>query len=529
MRCTPNQSLRNSGTFSRWSMAPRPTSSSSTTEVRTQSSRREARGKAQSQVLQPLLEKAAEKFPQCNVHAYIDDITVTAKDVKDLVAFHHHIAEALSSAGVALNTKKCELYAPGHEGDVQKLVEGCAVVREQGIKILGAFISTSIEQQAEFVSSKMAKHEVLFSRLQKMAPAMGVGVLQKAALPRLGFYLRTHTPEATRAAAIAFDASVLGVLCTYANMSNLEEHSRMIAQLPQSLGGLGFLSQITRAEFAYAASVGTGDSESVCFSRCHTRTLATLRETPRLRNLLEMGARAGANVWLRQPLRLSVGDIATALQLRLCASPNSADSTCPGCGILLHGVDRTYHIPGCVRVKGYNASQLHDQVKHEVRRLANDVCIDCQEEPRDLEVDASGVKKRPDLRIWLSGTVAAHHTSSVVIDLSALNACASSYIGRTLSSIVAERTKEKRERYAALVESNASLTGEWKPREELLVFHFFPTGGLSTSSASLLRRLARAADDPDMSFADFQARVCQTILHGISALLRTARSDDDAI
>jgi hypothetical protein len=241
-----------------------------------------------------------------------------------------------------------------------------------------------------------------------------------------------------------------------------------------------------------------------------------------VRNVLEMGRHLGSNAWLYATQHtLSAHEFATGLQLRLCAPPREQRMACHGCGVSLPARDHQYHVPGCLRVHGANATYVHDRVKRALARTCQEAAVDSELEPRDLMIDVDGVAKRPDLRIWMSGRVQNNVlTPSVAVDVTAVNAAAPSCAHRAVSALVRERTLKKRARYAALVENSVYPNGAPKTPEELLVFHFFVTGGLSGAACSVLRRLVRAAEEvDDLDFDVVLADISVSIVRGVARVL----------
>ncbi len=81
----------------------------------------------------------------------------------------------------------------------------------------------------------------------------------------------------------------------------------------------------------------------------------------------------------------------------------------------------------------------------------------------------------------------------------------------------------KRDRYASLVEANKYPDGTPKDPEELLVFTFYPTGGLSATSNTLLKRLSTAADDSDITHASLVASIACAIIRGCTRVFYHAK------
>jgi hypothetical protein len=392
-------------------------------------------------------------------------------------------------------------------------------------------ISTDDAVTRSYLRSKMDKHVVLFSRLRKLGGPKGFGVLTRCAVPRFAFYLRVHPSHLTQPIAAEFDARVLAVLEAYAG-AQLDDRARAIAHLPLKRGGLGVDCQAARAQTAFdVAAAGRGgpramNAVNAAAAIVAERTVDELPEDPAQRNVLDMARRAGASAWLFAPhVRLDAHEFAAGLRYRLGVTIGPATGICKGCGVSLPARALMYHAPGCVRLPGVNATYPHDRVKHALAKLCKEMMIDQEEEPRDLMVDVDGVQKRPDLRVWIGGHVAGdvvQWTSSVAIDVTAVNAAAPSLAHRSVMALVRERTAKKRKRYAALVEGATHPGGGAKRPEEFLVFHYFPCGSVSSSATGLLRRLVRAAEDDDLTYDHVLSCVSVAIIRGVARVLGNA-------
>jgi hypothetical protein len=192
-----------------------------------------------SLVIHPILQDARKKFDgSVKIYAYIDDITLVSNDVAQLCACTDYIKDRLGKdLGIKLNDKKCEWFGnmcDKREGTASTFIERKA---DEGIKILGCYLSRHKEWVEKQLTEKMKKHDVFWSRIIRMEPEAAIAVLAKCGVPRMSYYSRVHRPEEALEAILEFDSNVEKIWKEIAECH--VDAVKEIAHLPVKLGGLG--------------------------------------------------------------------------------------------------------------------------------------------------------------------------------------------------------------------------------------------------------------------------------------------------
>ena len=370
--------------------------------------------------MMPMLREAKRLFPECRFYAYMDDVTIVGPEGETKRAYEFCCAK-LAAIGLQVNNTKSEVYPPWR----QPMTDGPSP-KENGIKVLGAYISFSDDATKEFLMTRVEKHETFFDRITELAgehPREALALLKVCGVPKINHLMRTHSPTLTKEMCDKFDALVNDCLHTIRG-EPWSDPDRDLADLPQRMGGLGVAKTLDQREDAYSASIsalGWSDSPT-------QRTATTLRYTtkvdehalnPHVSATLCSNSRKFAACWLTAfRTTMSAAATRTAMKLRV-ASTAWTPGTC-GCGKALDGRDFVTHVLGCAQNTGFNVSSRHNQLRDTLAQIARRCAIPVTIEPREF-ISADG--RHPDLTLfWPDGT-------TTTIDVHINNATAPSHIG----------------------------------------------------------------------------------------------------
>jgi hypothetical protein len=483
--------------------------------------------------IHPALRKLKEQFPDVEVYAYMDDITLLSPDSHRLALATLAAQKLLAEAGLDMNTRKCEWFGPDTmPRDLQNYIGSTPDI----IKVLGAYYGDD-NGCAEKIKLKMEKHAIFFERLGKLpASACAFAILQKAALPRLCYLLRTHSSALTTDTAIAFDSLIAKIMVKWANVADTP-HAHARATLPITMGGLGLGSQVEIAEIAYEASrtaalKALGRLEGALAQDQHTAThllherkRAELAKDPQEARHLDECSLKFAGAWLTAWYTDFQGAaFSAALRYRLNESPadSPAHSTCRGCNKVFAARHFDAHVAGCVSKPGFNATTKHNSVVRLLKEMCDAAYLPAELEPRELEAYkchtcgelVSGAQRAkhgctgsfsrtgPDLRIYFGD-------GSVLYDLTVVHVTAPSYQGKPPKNIIAGKVRHKTAFYTPHV-------GD----EPFVVLPARALGGIEKPLLKLVRQLARMAEaNQDQAIGKLSAALAQ----GVGNTLVSAR------
>jgi len=235
-----------------------------------------SRGVRQGMILRPLTVRpcdssssnpgAASTHPRVQIVAYLDDISIVGDNAAEVIAAGKSLIAALYAIGIAVNTdpgksawvdiRDPESRFALDNGQVIRPVLGNEVLRILGV----AFTPSRLTQPVtDWLVEKTEKHISAMKLLAHpdLNPQVATIILQQSIIPRMVFYVRTHSQEEVLRAAELFDAAVLttleGIIQT-----KLDSHAARIARLPVSRGGLGMTSMADISNFAHACLLDKG-------------------------------------------------------------------------------------------------------------------------------------------------------------------------------------------------------------------------------------------------------------------------------
>ena len=467
--------------------------------------------------IHPMLSRASSRFSNVRIVAYLDDITLVgpANAVRDAARY---IEEELNAIGIALNHAKCEWLGDSRpDGFSAPSIDG-------GIKVLGACVTqqnsdASRPRQCDVTKSWLMKrtesrHVDFWRRLLVVAPDVCIGLLSAAGIPQIFFLLRTHAAVDTQAAASRFEERVRGILTTTLD-AHIDDVSRILLHLPVVMGGIGITDVTKIAPIAAAASLAEANG-----GRRGTQRVQTASFNAELAKSVcdadrDIAPRLAANCsarlfFLRDPEllgalsgKLFAAAIRFLVGMRRRTLP--AFIVCDGCRLGLPTAQWANHVAGCTRRRGCNASTRHAALKDTLKLICRDNGTTCEaHEPRDLGLSkCPGCRLRgttahinshmklcahvsaldrqrgvaelcgPDIRAYLRGDHVA-----TLIDVTVVDPCAPSHIGRKIPALFSEVEARKNSAYrTATMASGARFT----------TFAVTAQGALSELAISFLR------------------------------------------
>ena len=205
--------------------------------------------------LKPAVCRALEKFQQLfpgktiSVYAYMDDITIIGSESAGY-EFFVLLEHELEGIGLSVNREKTVMTSSIFAGEVKCKVQSC-------FKLLGAYVSRNPSEEKAEIDKLPEKHEVLFNRLPLLPAEVAFRLLILCGVPRWAHLIRTHEPNVSRPASVAFTEMSTRCLSAilHADYDNLDDQTFRQMRIPIRHGGLGLHDWSEKAEEAYSMSV----------------------------------------------------------------------------------------------------------------------------------------------------------------------------------------------------------------------------------------------------------------------------------
>ena len=489
----------------------------------------------------------AAKFPNVRIYAYMDDVTLTAHDPKELTAAFLWFRDQCRPLGLEFNAKKCEWF--GGPVPEELAVEG--VLHAGGcIKILGAYIG-DIEAIRTKLLAKLDKHDVLFQRLKKMGPGSAqYAMLLKCALPRHGFQLRVHDPDTVLHSAEAFDQRVLDVAVVWFDLHVGDDLS--LLRLPTRSSGLGLVATTDLRHHAYNDSVWDAldklkfhrppteqkpPSQRTASSLMYEVRLAELKEvaSPAVLQLIELNALPGASRWLTACTSwMPAHCFAHVFRLKghLASTRLASSAVCPGCPQLgpKSQKDFAIHVHGCTRVPHpHNATGAHNRLRDKLAKMGNDNAVPCSIEPKGYQKYTCGtcgaILEGPDVdksvrthdrsckaKLYRSGVDVEGWLGHLhfLLDVTVAHLLCDTYRGKSAGNVVATKVAGKVAKYVG---------SGMIPAEEFRVGVAVSTGGFDPGLVVFLQHFAEAANLP---FDGLVSDIANTVMWAQGASIEAA-------
>jgi hypothetical protein len=429
--------------------------------------------------IQPALRQLRKEFPNVDLYAYMDDVTLTGATERLSSAFAR-LLELVKPLGLLPNMRKCEfLKNPlcAQEAPTALIEQGVTLKTEGIIKVLGTYTGDSTEA-TKAVSLKIRASDILFERLKTLPNGpCKLAILQKCAVPKPNFLFRTHTPEVARQAAEHFESRCHEALRDLL-MAELSTEERQVASLPMRMGGVGVTDVTKILQDAYESSKGLAmisddNTQSVRAQKEGTEIyfcdlVKTLSEDRvRAKRLLDAGKKF-ASLWMTMPGMKWAGDLFSgALRYRLGITRGGTRRHCEGCRKTFSAADFLDHAPGCASRSGFNTTQKHNSLRDYLVAVMLEAGIVTRAEPRDWETYkckhcAQTVTDRAEHRLVCAGSLVRSgpdieaflqmdHAGPTrhLYDVSVVHSTAPSHLARSVTALFKERQDTKDRSYGA--------------------------------------------------------------------------------
>jgi hypothetical protein len=218
--------------------------------------------------LQGTLNKTAQTSDNIKVVAYLDDITLLARDMPTLTAVARPLVQNLKEIGLVVNMQKSRLLSRLDQLRYAKLEfqDGLQTFTLNGMStpqmVLGAMMYFDAELRGEEVFNKVKAmvteramtQQLFFDRLReaRLDEASAFSLLRKCGTSRINFLLRTHPEWAVAEAAEWFDDEVLKAVVRIAGHDVVQDPTALLMlELPVAHGGLGLRRMSQIAKFAH--------------------------------------------------------------------------------------------------------------------------------------------------------------------------------------------------------------------------------------------------------------------------------------
>lgn len=423
-----------------------------------------------SAAVHPILVQLAERFPSVTFRAFMDDICVTGKEfvdeaISDLVSNLAHI-------GIITNPNKS--WVIGNDQLAAKL--GFAAC--SGNKLLGAWVGRADDAKA-FCVKRIEPCTEFFSAVRLLPAEFGVPILTKCGVPRMGYIVRTHDPEASKDACVHFEAELSKSLCSLAGIRGpLSLEQRFCAHLPPRMGGLGVTNFNLIASQAYQASKNSEVQKVLVEEK--NKTLVESLDGAWKTHLARV--RKSDQTWLNLCVENAQYHRALQLRLRACSVVAATHTSlrCKSCGCNCASEEAlANHILGCARLEGMNVATRHNAIRDVVVGFCRTNGIPASTEP------SVGVKNnthlRADARIILP-------EEDVYVDFTICNSESKTHSDKSWSKIQGEKKSTKGQLYADMI----------APLGAFVVFSVETFGRLGNDAISLVKRLEVTAGKPNV-------------------------------
>lgn len=444
-----------------------------------------------------------EHFPDVKLWMYMDDITLGG-DPDDVARAAIFLQQRLLSVGLEVNLSKSHWY--GERETFAKCPAGLER-SDEGVVVLGAWITRKPETTAKFLDGKLAELRRFFNTIsycddaenKGLPPEIALPVLQHCGPARWNFITRTHPPEEMSRHTQMFDAMVLDCFCKISNISDdtdrpLSQQQRALIHLPMRDGGLGITLYTGIATSNYLASVDPQSTSQ------RDRTLEfnkimidkIIVPHPDWNKHRQECAAKGASSWMRpqthtiQPGTSKLtGDLyreCLKMRLRYDDMPKRTAVSCNYCSMKQTMAPHEFleHVLGCVHRPTNNVSTRHTAVKKILQQFCLVNAMQVENEPyfkKDKIARNTSHSNHPDLKITMpqSGKV-------FYVDVTSKNHTSVTHMNKTHAASDKKQESEKRAKY----DENAK-----EENAEFVAFQFGVLSGLNEDAWRFVKMLAR--------------------------------------
>jgi hypothetical protein len=479
-------------------------------------------------VLQPILIEMATKFPDVDIMAYVDDITLVSTDpcalATAVVWLNSRLQRELQSE---LNFGKCQWYSRTHAlpEELQPVLAPDKRVVREGLKVVDMLTVLGVrlgpdELVKQALLAEVESHQLMFDRIRCLPIHAQLAMMQQTAIPKMNHIIRCHPPELTLAACEIFDRMVVTAWSETGRVLP-NDRTKRIAALPHQFGGAGFTRMSAIASHAYSASLESCSAAGVNSKplsqrqRCnemYAKEKQTFLGDPGTAAHLEECSGKGTGTWLKQPTGVDswIPDDCASAGLRLRLNQPHRDwqtgDRCPGCGADLDSGFVVQHLRGCTRIRGHNASAAAADIQRTLGQICNAASVQHETtQPRDCQIklcsgcseyvpvaqvadhcltrgcDAAALGRArvcgPDKRMFFNDAV-------VVVDTTSIGPATVSNCALGLNKCFELRAQTKDALYRSSIEAR---------NEEFVVMSMTPNGAMCEGTKHVLKKIAGAS------------------------------------
>ena len=411
-----------------------------------------------------------EEEEDLRVWAFMDDICI-ATTPEIAIKLVPWLEGELMGIGLTLNKKKCEVFSMD-VSQAQTISSALQFTyKENGIKILGAFLSFDHQACEDFLQDSIDSHALFFKHLSQLPKNIALEMVLKCGTPRWSYIARTHSPADAMVAHKRFDSLVKYAVMRILEISDIEELPLDFLMLPQKSGGLGVALFEHIGEAAYLASrSGSGpfDSQHALTAALHAKIAASIDSTELVHHRAAC-SRRHASAWLTPKEVISDKSFCAAVRFRLQVNQVAAyqHAACT-CGFLCPPAEFATHLLGCTKGTTNGPTLRHSHVIATFVNFLRNNGLIARAEPQ-----VEGLK-RADVEVFVGG-------ENFLIDFTIFNSTAPSYRKKNLVSILQSKERKKKQLYG----------------ESVFVFAIEVCGGFSQECLTGIKKICKLSDiDP---------------------------------
>jgi len=399
--------------------------------------------------IHPTLTALSAAHPNVKIWAYIDDITLhgTPDEVASFVA---DLETRLAALGLQVRRDKSWVLA--HSRDQFEAFRSFGLKYSmEGIRVLGAWIAADDSTESDWVLTRVPKIDHFFDRLTKVDRQVAQNLFRWCGIPRWTHLVRTHHPEATKAASAEVDKSARRcVTKLFGGDSDVEAY---LFNNKIFTGCLTSVPFVELAPMAYGACVDgvnnlpRAKSQKERTAEYYKAVIAEWKSSPdatvaRKKVLVSCLISSSRSAWVncrpnRPEYKMRQCEVETALRLRYLVPPTNDPAITCTCAQSFAPQDFVVHALDCNRVTGYTWASRHAHVKEVFKKVLTQYGFrPDRREPRFLPGG-----RGPDVLFQMGDTLA-------LVDIVICNPLADTYVeaeaatpGQTLKKWEAEKAR----------------------------------------------------------------------------------------
>ena len=221
--------------------------------------------------LHSVLESLYRKFPDVNIHGYLDDITLTG-DASEVALAFKHLDGLLLEVGIVVNGAKSQAFCnPDMTASLTESL-GVVPVSSEGISVLGCPIGSDAYVRSE-VTLILGKYSAILPLVLQFSAKISYQLLEQCISKRPTYILRSVCPWLVETPAMVFDNRISKAINAFIgqqisankvppsslleldNLPMLIERADSVRALPRSMGGLGIRKAVDLSRPAWTASL----------------------------------------------------------------------------------------------------------------------------------------------------------------------------------------------------------------------------------------------------------------------------------